>query len=159
VQQDVRLRDLPRQHHRVVQRQRVTKRAEADLPCPLGKRAKEGERVRVDGEFLEEGMFQAREDVVATPIRVLATGDDIPDQLRVIASGRALELAVGSETQGLVHLSSFLVATSRGGNDGPASSREEFDKIPSSSRRVLYTGLEARVNAASGAPSSCGRVR
>ena len=89
-----------RQHHRVVQRERVAERAEADVARPLRHQREQLQRIGHDRELLEPGVLQAGEDVEPEPIGLDADLDVIPHDLGVVAVGLTLELRVGAEAKG-----------------------------------------------------------
>jgi hypothetical protein len=62
-----------------MQRQRVTQRTEANVLRPLRDRAEQCERVGIDGELLEEGVFQCTENVKAILVGMLGQRDNIPN--------------------------------------------------------------------------------
>ena len=99
LEEDVGERDLTRQHHRVVQRERVAERAEADVARALRHQREQLEGVGHDRELLEPLVLQTGEHVEAELIGLDADLDVIPHDLAVIAVGLALEFGVGAEAK------------------------------------------------------------
>src|SRR5262249_13833074 len=96
VEEDVRLGDDSREHHRVVEWEGVAERAEPGVSGALGERAEDTEGKHVERELLEERVLEAGERAVPELVRLDSDLDHVPDQLRVIAAGRTLELGVRS---------------------------------------------------------------
>jgi hypothetical protein len=72
----------------------MTQGTEADVPRPLGNRAKQRERVRIDSKLLEEGMFEGTEDVESALVGMLRERNNIPDQFSVATPWWALDFRV-----------------------------------------------------------------
>jgi hypothetical protein len=49
------------------------------VPCPLGNRAKQGERIWVDGKLLKERVFESTKHVETVLIDVLGQRHNVPD--------------------------------------------------------------------------------
>jgi hypothetical protein len=79
----------------------MTQGTKAEVPCALGNRAKQRERIRIDSELLKEGMFEGTEDVEPALVSVLRERDNIPDEFSVVAPWRALNFRVRAKTERL----------------------------------------------------------
>ena len=77
--QNVGFCDFAGQYHGVMQRQRVTQRAEANLSGPLGQGAIQGQRIGVNGELFKERMFERGENGEPVLVGMNTEGDHVLD--------------------------------------------------------------------------------